>query len=129
MYSFPLFLLAFLFSNACFAQWVEIGYNSDLNVIVYLDDARPIKIHNKLQSKILYNYISFSFDRNIKHKSEIETVGFYCGSKAFTLDNVEWLSGSMGSGAIVWETKNTVKQATESKSVYEAAYIKACNLK
>jgi hypothetical protein len=128
-YSFLLFLLAVFFPSASFAKWVEIGYNSDLKVTVYLDDVMPKKIQKKLQTKILYNFLSSSYEGNIKHKSEIETVGIYCNSKGFTLDNVVWLSDSMGLGGIVWETKNNALQAIEAKTVYEAVYIKVCNLK
>ncbi len=108
------------------AAWVEIGWNKEEKVRIFIDLDAILHGKNTKIVKALYDFETPNHQFNKTHLSEVELIEVDCRQRRFRLPQISWYSKNKAGGSTVLTTLNADWQMSESHSAYEEIMSRVC---
>lgn len=109
-----------------FGSWIELGYNQEMGVTVYIDPhVRQSRSDRKL-ARTMFDFQAVNHEFKKPHLSEIEGNEFDCKNNLVRSPEILWYSAHKGTGKVIWQTKNLDWQPVPPGSAYWEIMRQAC---
>jgi len=122
---FALCLMSFTDAYADNGSWSYLGKNDVLHVQIYMK-FKNLTLDRMVNLYVLYDFENENSELDHKHRSEVESITVDCKQFSFIIRNVDWYESQMGTGAIVFNSKNLDWMDIGPDSVIEDIHSQFC---